>query len=259
MDVRKNTRTPAIYGDEQLKVHLARASELLPGPDYYTVLRWIHQLVRPETYIEIGIRQGGSLRCASPETICVGIDPDPAVCEVLPATARVFAVTSDTFFATQNLSYILGEPKFSLAFIDGLHLFEQALRDFINLEKWASRESIVLIHDCLPLDTVTSSRTRSSHFYSGDIWKLALCLKKYRPELKIATIRTGPTGLCVAGGLDRASTVLTTIYENCVAEFVPLTFDDYKRHLEDMPPTVDNTHAAVATFLADLKRATVGP
>jgi hypothetical protein len=63
-------------------------------------------------------------------------------------------------------------PRFSLAFIDGLHLFEQAFLDFIALEKFARPGSVIMIHDCLPLNRVTADRTRTTDFYTGDVWKL---------------------------------------------------------------------------------------
>src|SRR5208283_2381968 len=59
---------PSEYDDELLKVHLQQASDALPGPDYYTVLRWIHEVLRPANYVEIGVRQGDSLRAALPDT-----------------------------------------------------------------------------------------------------------------------------------------------------------------------------------------------
>ena len=47
-----------------------------------------------------------------------------------------------------------------LVFIDGLHLFEQVLRDLINVERHSTTDTVVLLHDCLPLDEVTSGRRR---------------------------------------------------------------------------------------------------
>lgn len=247
--------TQSLYDDDLLAVHLAQAAESLPGPDYYSVLRWIHQALKPTTYIEIGIRQGESLRCAAQETICIGIDPVPDVRYSLPASTYIFPGTSDEFFASQNVPAILGASTFSLAFIDGLHLFEQVLRDFINLERYASPESIVMIHDCLPLDAVTSSRTRSSHFYSGDIWKLALCLQTCRRDLQLRTIRTGPTGLCLVTGLDREFNVLATNWERLIAEYVPLEFRDYQQRMREMPPTVENSPAAVTALIGEFRKS----
>lgn len=240
------------FDDALRDIHVAQASSALPGPDYYTVLGWVHQILWPATYVEIGIRHGDSLRAALPETKCIGIDPEPTVEGTLPPDTRVFAMTSDEFFASHNLAEVLGAGNFSLAFIDGLHLFEQALLDFIHLERFAARQSIVMIHDSLPLDRTTSDRVRTTHFYSGDVWKLAMCLKVHRKDLRLTTIRTGPTGLCLISRLDPHSDVLVRSFDELVAEYVALDFGDYENRSHQMPDTVENTYAAVQSCIAGL-------
>jgi hypothetical protein len=240
------------YDDALREIHIAQASTALPGPDYYTVLSWVHQILRPATYVEIGIRHGDSLRAALPDTKCVGIDPEPTLEGTLPPDTRVFAMTSDSFFESYNLAEVLGARNFSLAFIDGLHLFEQALLDFIYLERFAARQSIVMIHDSLPLDRTTSDRVRTTHFYSGDVWKLALCLKARRKDLRLTTIRTGPTGLCLISRLDPHSEVLLRNFDELVTEYVSLDFRDYENRGHQMPDTVENSFAAVQSCIASL-------
>jgi hypothetical protein len=243
---------PSTYDDALRDIHIAQAASVLPGPDYYTVLSWIHQILRPATYVEIGIRHGDSLRAALPDTKCIGIDPEPTLEGALPTQTRVFAVTSDKFFASYDLADVLGAKSFSLAFIDGLHLFEQALLDFIHLERFANRQSIIMIHDSLPLDRATSDRVRTTHFYSGDVWKLALCLKARRKDLRLTTIRTGPTGLCLISHLDPHSDTLRRNFDELVAEYVALDFTDYESRSHQMPDTVENTFAAVRSCIASL-------
>ncbi len=246
--------SPSAFDDQLLQVHLQQAAAALPGPDYYNVLGWIHQILRPSSYVEIGIRNGDSLRLASPATTCIGIDPMPTVNAPLPPHTQVFSITSDQFFEAYDLSEMLRSQGFTLAFIDGLHLFEQALLDFIHLERHAGPGSVIMIHDCLPLDQVTANRVRTTHFYSGDIWKLAMCLKSRRPDLRIQTIATGPSGLCLVSHLDPRSRVLEAQYQDCVTEYVPLAFEAYRSHPERMPQTVSNDFEAVRQCLAELTR-----
>lgn len=242
---------PLEYDKDLLRLHLEQASARLPGPDYYTVLHWVHQILHPATYIEIGVREGESLRAALPASVCIAIDPLPTLQDPLPPKLHVFPMTSDSFFETHNVVELLGAPYFSLAFIDGLHLFEQALRDFIHLERFASRESIIMLHDCMPLDRITSDRTRSTHFYSGDVWKLTMCLATYRRDLRMVTIRTAPTGLCLVSNLDSDSHVLREHYEDYLAEYLPLDFDDYQAHTQRMPHSIANTFEAVRSCIAN--------
>jgi hypothetical protein len=243
---------PVEYDSDLLRVHLEQATARLPGPDYYAVLHWIHQILRPETYIEIGVRQGDSLRVALPQSLCIAIDPIPALEALLSPKVRIFRLTSDSFFESYDLAEVLGAPYFSLSFIDGLHLFEQALRDFIHLERFASRKSIIMLHDCMPLDRITSDRTRSTHFYSGDVWKLAMCLKIHRRDLRVVMVRTPPTGLCLVSHLDPGSRTLAEHYYELVGQYVPMDFDDYQRHPERMPDSVNNTFEAVSSCINDL-------
>jgi len=238
-----------MYGFLRLLLHQIQAAKALPGSRYLTALRWIHETLRPATYVEIGVRWGTSLREALPETACVGIDPSPRLRGRTPPNARIFAMTSDAFFERYNLAEVLGAPQFSLAFIDGLHLFEQAFQDFIHLEQFAGPRSIIMIHDCLPLDRVTSDRTRTTDFYSGDVWKLARCLKEQRPDLRIATVRARPTGLCLVGGLNRHSDVLARRRDELISHYKALSFDDYKNAPSRMPDTIDNNFALIGSWV----------
>ena len=191
--------------DEELRdQHIAESRARLPGPSYYHVLMWIHAALRPSSYLEIGIRKGMSLGAVQEGTACVGVDPEPLLEREFPNT-RVFPVTSDEFFANEDIGELFGGPL-DLAFIDGLHLFEQVIRDFINVERNASPHTVVLLHDSLPLDEVTAGRERVTDFYSGDVWKAVLAIRRLRPELEMATVPAAPTGLTLVKGLDAAST-----------------------------------------------------
>ena len=59
---------------------------------------------------------------------------------------------SDAFFESGRADAELAGRPIDLAFVDGLHVFEQALRDLAHVERRARRDSVVLLHDCLPLD-----------------------------------------------------------------------------------------------------------
>jgi hypothetical protein len=203
----------------------ARAREKI-AEDYYGLLPQIHSFLKPETYAEIGVRRGNSLRMASACQAVVGIDPDPQIDAPLPPFVRLFRMTSDEFFARHNLTEELGGQSFDLAFIDGMHLFEFALRDFINLERAADSGSTILVHDCYPKSRETAQRERATAFWSGDVWKLVVCLKKYRPDLALWTIDVPPTGLAIVRRLDPRSNALASRLEDLCGEFVPLDYSE---------------------------------
>ena len=133
-------------------------------------------------------------------------------------------LASDAARARRRPEKLLAGRPLAVGFIDGLHSYEQALRDFINLEACCGPGSVILFHDTLPLDEATQRRTRETEFYTGDVWKTVLCLKEYRPELDIFTIATFPTGLTVVTGLDPTSRVLTDRYREAVAQFRDTSF-----------------------------------
>ena len=155
----------------------------------------------------------------------IGIDPAPMLISPPAANHRIFTETSDAFFAAHDVKSEFDGLPVDLAFIDGMHHFEYALRDFANIERYCTRESTILIHDCYPLDGQSARRDGVPPFWTGDIWRLIVLLKKYRPELAIHVIGTAPTGLGVIRHLDPGSRLLTEHHDQLVAEFMALDFD----------------------------------
>jgi Methyltransferase domain len=179
----------SLYDLVRMARHDEAAARRFPGLDYLGVLAAIHRTLCPATYLEIGVLWGESLRLALPETRALGIDPDPRADD-----PRVYRMTSRDFFATHNPQAILQGP-IEFAFIDGEHLFEEALADFAAIERHAAPNALIAIHDTIPLNAETASRHRTTEFYSGDVWKLPLYLRLRRPDLHIVTLATAPTGL----------------------------------------------------------------
>lgn len=204
--------------------HELMASLYLHGEKYSALLERIHRHLKPRTYIEIGVETGQSLRLIEPGTRALGVDPEPKIAFELPANAQVFAQTSDDFFARLDLGSLLGGLPVELALIDGMHHFEFALRDFMNLERLCAPGATILIHDCFPHDRTTAQRERVMHFWSGDIWRLVVLLKKYRPDLAIHTLAAPPTGLTMVRRLDPGSRFIGDNLERLCAEFLALDY-----------------------------------
>jgi len=206
------------------RLHMILAGIRMPGPFYVDLLSKIHGHLRPRTYVEVGVETGQTLCLVLPETRAIGIDPEPVLSHALSARTTVQAMTSDEYFATHDVQAELGGLPIDLAFIDGMHHFEFALRDFINIEKNCAPRSTILIHDCYPFDRFTAERERHVVFWSGDIWRFMLALRKYRPDLRLHTLAAAPTGLGVARGLDPQSRVLEERFDEIVREFLALDY-----------------------------------
>jgi hypothetical protein len=217
------------------------ASELrMPGRGYHAWLEHFHAALKPATYLEIGVATGQALALARPPTRVIGVDPVPTINYEFKTETYLFTEMSDEFFARGRLAFLLDGHPLALAFIDGAHLFEQVLGDFINIESHCGPWSVVLIHDTVPLDEASQERVQRTAFYTGDIWKTVLCLKHYRPDLDIFTIATPWTGLTVVTGLNPASRVLENCYEEAKQRFTDMPFSDFEPRLRDALNLVPN-------------------
>lgn len=182
---------------------------------YYDVLDAIHRTLYPRTYLEIGIRHGDSVALALPGTRVIGVDPAPSIWVALPKDAIVEKCTSDDFFDSGRIVAHLGGSPIDLSFIDGMHLWEFALRDFLNIERHSHTGSVVLIHDCLPRCALEAQRERASVGWTGDVWKLLYFLREERPDLDVTILDSPPSGLGVIRHLnpDRPDIDISAVVE----------------------------------------------
>jgi len=81
-----------------------------------------------------------------------------------PVSGGNLRMTSDKFF-------IENKEKFDLIFIDGLHVYEQVIKDIFNSIKILKENGIILVHDCLPRKLWYQTPTRMSDTWNGDVWK----------------------------------------------------------------------------------------
>jgi Methyltransferase domain len=232
-----------------LQQHFAEARVAFPGLVYLEWLQFFHYFVEPETYLEIGVETGASFAFAQPPTLAVGVDPLLEIKHELKARHKLYNLTSDEFFATQDIAAVFEGRAIALAFIDGLHTFDQALKDFSNVERHATRSSIVLFHDVFPLNATTAGRDRNSVFWTGDTWKAICLLRRHRPDLKIFTIPTFPSGLTVVTHLDPTSRFLTDGLGDVCAREHELTFDGRRETMSRHLNEIANEPAAVVTLL----------
>ncbi len=150
-------------------------------------------------YLEIGVQRGPTFRDVTIEER-VGVDPkflfDTAAVE--NEKTRLHAMTSDEFFAREA-----GTRIFDIVFIDGLHVFEQVVRDLTNTLAWTDWQSAILIDDTIPNDVYSShpkqgEALRLRHAagqrgaeWHGDVFKIAFLIHDFFPFLDYRTI-VGP-------------------------------------------------------------------
>ncbi|SMH47943.1 class I SAM-dependent methyltransferase [Mesorhizobium australicum] len=206
------------------------------GAPYHAVLRSLHATLNPRTYLEIGTLNGATLKLSTAKSIA--IDPKFQVdgnCLVGKPACHFFQMTSDQFFRDHSPSALLGS-EIDLAFLDGMHLFEYLLRDFINTERHCRPNSIIAMHDCIPTDSHVARRSGGDQRYSetsphpewwaGDVWKVLLALREFRPELTIVSVDAPPTGLVLVSNLSPTSTVLSDSYFEIVRKYIDMEISD---------------------------------
>ncbi|MDC0518222.1 class I SAM-dependent methyltransferase [Candidatus Pelagibacter sp.] len=85
----------------------------------------------------------------------VGVDPN---------NGGTHRMTSDDFF-------LENKDKFDLIFIDGLHIYNQVLKDIHNSVNCLKENGLILLHDCFPFNYYDQAIPRAQKKWNGDVWK----------------------------------------------------------------------------------------
>lgn len=214
--------------------------EVMPfhaGAEYVDCLSKLHAALEPARYLEIGVWKGKSLARARAASIAVDPNFQQPEFDVLSGKpeCHFFQCESDGFFARHDPVAILGGPV-DLAFLDGMHRFEFLLRDFANTERVCHPRSVIVLHDCLPVDPRITNRDQAEQFraeavvpgwWAGDVWKLPVLLKRHRPDLTMIAFDAPPTGLILIARLDPASRSLNERYAAMVESMMTADLADF--------------------------------
>jgi hypothetical protein len=173
--------------------------------DRLDIIQQIIDRIKAKSYLEIGVKKGNvflKLRVSKK----IGVDPKfkikrkrklKAILKNLSNISNeYYEMTSDMFF--QKYAYRLEDLQgVDVAFIDGLHTYEQSLKDVINCLKFLKEDGIIVIHDCSPLSDAQAypadSRENAENScqsdwigdWSGDVWKTIVFLRSTQKDLNI--------------------------------------------------------------------------
>jgi Methyltransferase domain len=206
----------------------AKLKRLLP----FSLLRRYEHELRKEThinralrlfgsdaaYLEIGVRDGACIRQISAGRK-YAVDPEPVDPAFIGQDGTHMAqMTSDSFFS-EAAPALLGAAPVHVALVDGLHEFRQSLRDILNIERHIVPQGIVFVHDCNP-PTRQNAEERNGP-WNGDVWKVALYLARFRPDLAFFTLNCD-WGVGVVSGFSRTP---PAVREEGVEEIAALDYD----------------------------------
>ena len=190
---------------ESLTAHqkrLERIQRLNPAGNYKQWLRFIHEQLKPATYLEIGVAKGGTLCLANENCLAVGVDPAFRIEAQFEAQTKAYRLPSDQFFADYDIQSVFNNKPIEFAFIDGLHSYRQVVRDFVHTIKYCRKDSLIAVHDVVPPDELCASVHRKTILWAGDVYKALVYLKSRSPGLEIKIVRAAPTGLALVSNLN---------------------------------------------------------
>jgi hypothetical protein len=105
--------------------------------------------------------------------------------------------TSDEFFAKHH--NLLAQSGVTVALIDGLHTYEQSLRDVQNTIRYLNDGGLIVMHDCNPTSPSKAypaasyeqfRKTHKTHFlWCGDVWKTIAHLRCTRTDLEVFVLK----------------------------------------------------------------------
>ncbi|MBM3247535.1 hypothetical protein FJZ17_03295 [Candidatus Pacearchaeota archaeon] len=108
--------------------------------------------------------------------------------------SRYYEATSNKFF--ENYEKLLGKNKLEVVFIDGLHTFEQSLKDVLNSLNHLDNKGIIIMHDCNPQSKAAACPNQKeakkiegfNGNWNGDVWKTIVYLRENKKDLNVFVI-----------------------------------------------------------------------
>lgn len=203
-----------------------------------------------KTYLEIGVEKGQTFFDVAVADK-VAVDPQFLfdIKSRETSSTHFFQCPSDKFFQSYH-----GAP-FDLVFLDGLHHFEQTLRDLMNALVFSHEKTLILIDDVFPTDAFSGLREHgdANYFRSqagnegqawhGDVYKLIYFIHDFLPTLSYVTIDDGWNRQTLLWKKPRAE--FEPVF-NDVEKISRLTYFDIHKHLKVMRFVPENEALAMA-------------
>ena len=163
--------------------------------------------VEEKTYLEIGV-ENGLCFCKIIAPRKIGVDPAPANSWMQKHLlehkgACYYQMPSDDFFAQK--SHFPDNQKIDVALVDGLHTYNQSLRDVENCLRHLGTHGVIVMHDCNPASEQAAGKREDlppdydreiyyqgrkaiAHYHvewNGDVWKTIVWLRCHRNDLNV--------------------------------------------------------------------------
>ncbi|KQX19427.1 MULTISPECIES: class I SAM-dependent methyltransferase [unclassified Sphingomonas] len=164
------------------------------------VVQAILDLYEAPSYLEIGVETGETfhaIRAARKVAVDVkfAFDLDAARTAVAGQDVHFHECPSDGYFER-----IAEDDRFDVVFIDGLHTFDQTLRDLLNAIQHLRDDGVIVIDDVLPPSYAASLPSLEQNIafrkargiqpidWMGDVYRLVFFIRDYLPGFSFATL-----------------------------------------------------------------------
>lgn len=164
--------------------------------------------LKAKRYLEVGVHSGGCfLTIKAPKKIAV--DPFFQISKRNKKNAwradwrnlknSYYEMTSDAFFETKKS---VVEKGFDVVLLDGLHTYEQTLKDVENALPYLSEKGVIVLHDCFPphegaafsapsLEAANAANPPGwTGEWCGDVWKVIVNLRSLRKDVRAFVLNT---------------------------------------------------------------------
>ena len=144
----------------------------------------IAKITQPKVCVEIGIYQASTLNAfAKHSGLAIGVDNNPVAGKFIKAKNAEFVCGTSAELATLCAKR---NTVIDLAFIDGDHRSESVMSDLKVIDKFASKDALILFHDTWPAnsddasDGHCSKSTHTHYVYRHARFIKSGCCKKLR-------------------------------------------------------------------------------
>ena len=161
------------------------------------LIQTVLDLYTSPNYLEIGVANGATfmpLRAASKVAVDPAFQFDIISASLEQPESEFHPSTSDRYFGELERGRI-----FDVIYLDGLHTFEQTLRDLMNSIAHLSERGVIIVDDVRPSSYGASLRSEfdaiavraadgvQNHDWMGDVYHLVYFVEAFLPSFSYAT------------------------------------------------------------------------
>jgi len=157
--------------------------------DHINLLEWFAGWIKPERYLELGVRDGRCFTQVAPYAqTAIAVDCVPLQFQ-LPSNSVYEQMYTDEYFKKiEGLNL-----QFDMVFIDADHSFEQSYQDFLNVKDMVIDDGFVFFHDTYPF-----SEEMTKPYFSNDCYKTVIKIREeFHNEWELVTLPFNP-GVTIA-------------------------------------------------------------